>query len=831
MADGQSQGTRFQQIYMVGHAHLDPVWLWQWTEGYQEARATVRAAVQLLAEDPDYVFTLEQMAVLEWVRESEPDLFDQVRELVKAGRIAMVGGWWVEPDCNLPCLEAFIRHGLIGQRYLLEHFGGIAATGLNSDPFGHSAALPQVLKGHRLNGYCFLRPGPHETEMAETFFTWVGHDGSAVPAYRIPHEYCSPGGDIDAHVESAVAKTAPGVSETGMIFYGVGNHGGGPTRQNLHSLARMDAEGTYGRLVPAGPGRIFAEARDTGRPLPEWRGELQRHAAGCYAAHSEIKRLNLRAEAALLEAERYATLSARLDGVSYPAARMDAAWKDLLFNQFHDILPGSSIEQAYEDAAHDLGGVIATAGKITNRALQVRASKVEVPLDDTTQPILLFNPHPYSVRVPVEFEVGFNSPDWCLRTEAGQAVPAQSIQMEAIVHGMNRLRNARVRFLADVPALGHALYRFHPEPEPAAEPEVRVDEDSLTMQNAHLRVRIDPDTGWLASCVRLSDGLEFAPEGGAPHTVVSEDASDTWGHRVETYVTPGESFVVEKISVVEDGPVSAAIRVISRCGASRLTEVYRLHADHPALELGVEVDWREQCKVMKLRFPTRLDPDVARYGMQNGYVERPADGMEYPGQRWVSIADDGGRFAVINDAKYAYDCSGGDIGITAARSPVYAWHDPRELSPEEHYKYQDQGIQRFRCLIVADDGSAPLDRLADTLVMPVRVMPESFHSGTGPARQGHVSGLEDLEDVALTALKPWEGGEDATILRLASNADKPREVRLTLDFLGDRALETTLGAFQVRTFLVPADATEDIREVDMLEFPADQALPYLSERV
>jgi len=358
-----------------------------------------------------------------------------------------------------------------------------------------------------------------------------------------------------------------------------------------------------------------------------------------------------------------------------------------------------------------------------------------------------------------------------------------------------------------------------------------VDPDSLTMENAHLRVRIDPKTGWLASCTRLSDGFDFAPEPGAAHTVVSDDPSDTWGHRVESYAGPGANFAVEDVTVIEEGPVTAAIRVTARCGESRLIETYMLHAGQAALELRVELDWRERCKVMKLRFPTGLSPEVARYGMQNGFVERPADGLEYPGQRWVAINDGGARFAVINDAKYAYDCSGGDIGITAARSPVYAWHDPRELSEAEHYKYQDQGLQRFRCLIVADDGSAPLDRLADTLVMPPRVMAESFHDGTVAPRQGHVSGLEAVPDVAMSALKPWEEDAEATILRLASNADAPREVRLTLDFLGGRVLEAKLAPFQIRSFLVPADPERAIREVDLLEVSPEQPLPLLSDRV
>jgi len=826
------EAPRFERVYMVGHAHLDPVWLWRWTEGYQEGRAMVHAAVKLIGENDAYVFTLEQMAVLDWIRESDPALFQRTKELVAEGRIAMVGGWWVEPDCNLPCLEAFVRQGLVGQRFLMEHFGGIAGVGLNADPFGHTAALPQILRGHRLAGYCFLRPGPHETPMAETAFTWVGHDGTSIPAYRIPHEYCSSGAAIDNHVDAAISKIAPSVTGEAMVFYGVGNHGGGPTRRNLESLAEIDASGRHGRLEPAGPARFFASIARRGVDLPVWKGELQRHAAGCYAAHSGIKRLNLQAENALLEAERYATLAARAD--SMDDAALDDAWKAVLFNQFHDILPGSSIEIAYEDSAHQLGGAIAAGHRVTNRALQIRAGRIGIPLDEATQPILVFNPHPFPVTAPVEIEAAFRAGPWTLRTEDGEAVTFQEIRKDAQVWDHDTLRglfHRRLRFVADLPAFGHALFRLHAQ-EAHETATATATAEGHVLRNDHLEVEIDPATGWVARCVRLSDGRDFAPPAGKPRTVVIDDESDTWGHRVESYVRPGESFRVESVAIEEAGPVSAAIRVTSRHGASRLSEVFRLHAGVPHLEIRVEVDWREHGKLMKLRFPSSIRTDTARYAIQNGFVDRPADGMEYPGQRVVSVTDasTGAGLAVINDAKYAYDCVDGDIGITAVRSPVYAWHDPRELQPGTHYSYHDQGIQRFTCLVqpLGAESPDPL-RLADTLTMPPRVMLESFHDGDLPASVANISGLDEAPDVAITAIKPWEDDRSATVIRLANHADDRRSVDLALHFLAGRRLATELAAFQVATFVIPVEG--EPFEVDLIELTPDTDVPVLSRDV
>lgn len=826
---------RFDRIYMVGHAHLDPVWLWRWTEGYQEARATLAAAVKLLGENPDYVFTMEQMAVLEWVRESEPELFDTVRGLVADRRIAMVGGWWVEPDCNLPCLEAFVRHGLIGQRYLLEHFGGIACVALNSDPFGHAATLPQIFEGHRLEAYCFLRPSPHETEMPYSHFEWAGIGGASIATYRIPHQYCQGYEDITEHMHGCVEHIGQDVSGEAMIFYGVGNHGGGPTRRNLESLAELDGEGLFGELTMAGPHRYFVE-NPTGahEALPVWNGELQRHAAGCYAAHSGIKRLNLRAEAALLEAERFATIAARLHGVDYPAAALDDAWKALLFNQFHDILPGSAIAEAYEDAEAQLGGVIATAQSVSNRSMQIIARDIGIAEDEETQPILLFNPNGFAVDATVEVELSFLPGEWVLSDENGKETPWQRIGAHATMREVDSFRNRlrrRIAFRAEVPALGHKLYRLRRVATATTPAGAGASVRDLTLQNEHLRITIDPKTGWLAELTTLADNRDFAPTPGSAHTVVSEDASDTWGHGVESYVLPGTGFEVESITVEDAGPVRASIRVNLRHGQSTLSELFILDAGSRHLEIRSELDWHEKLKLLKLRFPSSIRSDTALYQLQYSDIERPTDGKEYPGQRWVSVADDNSRLTVINDSKYAYDCVNGDIGITAARSPVFAWHDPQRLDPDAHYRYQDQGFQQFTCYVLphGTDDIASANRLAEQLIHAPKAMFESFHDGKTAAERHLIEGLDQTVDVQLTAIKPHEDDPQATVFRLVNNGAEPATARFTAGLLGGREVVAELAPGQIKTIIVPAEGPTF--ETDLLEFEFDRDLPKLSEGV
>ena len=254
-----------KRLHMIGNAHIDPVWLWQWPEGYQEVRATFQSAVDRLDDYPEYVFTCDSSLFFSWVEESDPALFERIRAHVRSGRFQVIGGWWIEPDCNIPGGESFVRQALYGQRYLHETFGVTATTGANIDSFGHNATIPQVLAKSGCDSYVFLRPGPKEKELP-ALFRWESPDGSFVRAYRIPHEYLAPKDDIGEHVETAVG-TLPDDGEEWAVFYGVGNHGGGPTIANLEQIRTMGLQpsslraffdGVNGRELPDGSRRATA---------------------------------------------------------------------------------------------------------------------------------------------------------------------------------------------------------------------------------------------------------------------------------------------------------------------------------------------------------------------------------------------------------------------------------------------------------------------------------------------------------------------------------------------------------------------------------------------
>src|SRR3954454_6509800 len=488
---------RERVLHMIGNAHIDPVWLWQWPEGYQEVRATFQSAIDRLDEYPDFVFTCDSSLFFEWVEESDGSLFERIRERIAEGRIQVVGGWWIEPDCNIPCGESYVRQALYGQRYLHDRFGITATTGANLDSFGHNASIPQILRGSGIDSYVFLRPGPREKDMEAPLFWWEAADGSRVLAYRIPHEYCASRDDLGDHVEQSVA-TLPDDAPELAVFYGVGDHGGGPTRANLDSIAQLNAAGGGPQLKLSSLRAFFdAVTRDD---LPVWRGELQYHAPGCYTTHSGIKRWNRRAENLLQRAEKWSAIADSLGAQAYPLRELREAWELLLFNQFHDTLAGTSIEPAYEDARDQIGHATSIAALAFNRAVQSIARQIDIPFEEGSWPLLVFNSHPWRLRTDVELEYNWLTRDGVHLADAhGTAVPLQ-LTRSLTTMSSNR---ARLVFPADVPPLGYRVYTIRAGGAP---PRPQLAATGTTLENEHVLLEIDPRTGGIARLVHRPTG-------------------------------------------------------------------------------------------------------------------------------------------------------------------------------------------------------------------------------------------------------------------------------------------------------------------------------------
>lgn len=798
-------------LHMIGNAHIDPVWLWQWQEGFHEVHATFRSALDRMNEYDDFLFVSSAAQYYEWIEHSDPAMFAEIKQRVAEGRWEIVGGWWIQPDCNIPSGESFVRQALYAQRYFKEKFGVTARVGYNVDSFGHAGTLPQILKKSGLDYYVFMRPSPPEKGLPGRLFWWESDDGSRVLTFRIMFEYLTWGKEISQHVLRSAEELKAPVNDL-MCFYGVGNHGGGPTKDNIESIQHLNSDPDYPTLIFSTPQRYFSVVEAQNLPLPVVHDDLQHHASGCYAAHSGIKQWNRQAENSLIAAEKFCTIATWVASQPYPAD-FAHAWKGVLFNQFHDILAGTSLESAYEDARHLFGESMAIAGRNRNYATQALAWKINIPHEEGARPIVIFNPHAWESRVNVEDEIGPVRANDVLLDDEGSEVAYQTVQSEATAGGRKRLC-----WIANLPPFGYRTYRLVPREKRTEFPQIEASD--TTIQNVRFRLEIDPETGCIKSLRdKLRDLEVFA--GPAAKPVVIDDESDTWSHSTYAFDHVIGEFKAQSVRLAEHGSVKAIIRVISAWGNSKLIQDFALHRDLNQIDVAVTVDWREQMKMLKLRFPVHLHFHKVTYETSYGSIERFANGEENPGQNWVDVSGTAREAGVVygcsilNDAKYSFDVNNRDIGMTVLRSPIYAHHDPAVPQLDGHYSYIDQGIQRFHYTILPHDGSweyaGTARRAAELNQCPVVL---NVTSHPGPLPQSSSFAAIEPDNLILSVIKQWEDGDDL-IIRAYETAKIATNARIRVL---DREFEADFGAAEIKTFRVPRDPAQPVVETNMLEW-------------
>ena len=806
-----------KQLHMIGNAHLDLAWLWNWQEGFGEVKATFLSALQRLEEFDGFIFTSSSAQYYSWVEENSPELFEQIKRRVKEGRWVICGGWWVQPDCNLPCGESFVRQGLHAQQYFYSRFSITARVGYNVDSFGHNGGLPQILNKSGLDSYMFLRPGTHEAKLPAGPFLWEGVDGSRVTACRIPVAYASVD-RLAKHIQETM-DVFPEGAEHFLCFYGVGNHGGGPTIENIRYIMEHAQIADDCRMVFSSPSRYLSLAAKG--DLTVHHGELQHHAVGCYSAVSGVKALNRKAEHSLLAAEKFSVLSQMLLK-SFSLQRLESAWEQLLTCQFHDILAGAAIREVCDAAVSWLGGVCAQADRSANHALQAVSFAVNIPYADNCQPLVVFNPHSWPVRTVIAHEKGTTGnagiPFPCRVTDSrGKAVVSQFLRAQAQLEDRRR-----IAFLAELPPLGYETFYIIGDssakipPKPDSRP-VHV------LENAYIRAELCPDTGALISLFDKTDHVELL-RGPSALFLARTDTTDTWSHKAASYGGNACPATLMGIYRLEDGPLLESVMAIYRYGGSLIRQTFTLRADVPILEAAVSINWQESLTVLELSFSAALSDPHASWEIPYGAIERPVNGHEEPMQSWVDITglDRTGRargLAVTNNGRYAAHTDGSTLGITVLRSPVYAFHDPYRLpDPIETYDITDNGLQEFRYQLIPHSGSWQDGKVVQEALLlnqPAVKAAETFHAGPLPAAHSGFSVSE--ENIIVSCLKPAYDG-DGFILRMYEAYGRDTEAVIRLPLSGQE-LTVHFSPFEVRTFRLDPDGSREPVECTMTEFP------------
>lgn len=817
-----------KKFYLVGNAHLDPVWQWQWQEGSAEAKATIRSALDRMKEFKEFRFVCSSASVYQWVEEFVPEMFDEIKERIKEGRFIVVGGWHVQPDCNMPSGEAFARQSLYAQRYFYNKFGVTAKVGYDVDSFGHNFMLPQILKKSGMDSYIMMRPDPREKKLDHDVFEWVSPDGSSVTTCRILDPYCFKFEDTE-RLEQRFAfleENEKTESDALPFFYGVGNHGGGPTIKNLEVLREFQSKHPDAKLIYSDLHDFFEYIRSSDVKIPEFHDDLQHHAAGCYSTVSKIKKNIRKAETGLSAAESYGVLANKLCGKNFRNEKFAEAWKNVCFCHFHDSMDGCSIKEVYDDADYMLGQAKNTAAVEENNALQTISWAIKTKEKENGLPIIVFNPHGFEVSQTISI----NAQKAHIYDCFGQEIPSQRV--------LSTTRECYWRddtiFRANVPALGYAVYYAdgdlpkYDSPDRNAcninseNPNVTAtnwngymtanEHGGTVLENEIYRIQFELYSGYITSWIDKRTGNEIITNRAAIPTVIDEYYHDTWSHAKNFFTDEMARFSDAKVSVIENGPVRATVKVVNKYNDSVLTQYFSLTSGSDKLEVKANIDWHEKYKMLKISWPMAVENPKAYYEIPFGVIERPADGEEEPGINWTAVKGDNGGFALVNNNTYSSSVRDGTIYHTILRSPIYGDHGgPRSDESE----FTDQGRFDFNYTIMpVKDNWTEVTREGKKLNKPLTNIIETWHDGK--LSDTPYSGLKiDKDNVMMSAIKRSEDNT-GLIIRVYETTGKQTGFTASGDLL-PYELKSTITPWSVQTYYLK-DNTEEWQEVLLTEF-------------
>jgi alpha-mannosidase len=793
---------RQKVLHIVGHSHIDAAWLWPWRDGADTVLTTFRSALNRIAETPGFCYSHSSSAHYRWVESTDPSMFAEIQQRIREGRWEVVGAWPVEPDCNIPSAESFVRHALYGKDYCRRALGVDVKIGFNPDSFGHAAGLPTILKRAGYEYYVFMRPQEHEMKLPLLFW-WEGPDGSRVLVSRIWRNY-----DADASYVRAAATEAfaPGFDRA-TLFLGVGDHGGAVTKQQIRQILEMQKDPALPELRFSTLREFFTavESSPAFASLPVVKGELQHHARGCYSAYGDGKYLNRRAERWLGEAETVSLLAGLSAGRPYPSQDFAEAWWKVLFCQFHDMMAGTSLYSDYQDVRDSVGYACEVAHTSKVGALEMMAKRVDLS-SVAEGAVFLFNPLPWERKALVEMYADDNpagdSPITHLRSENGVRIPLQwrpSASMSTFV--------PRLSAWVDLPPCGYKVFELAHGDPPAGE--------------AYGGLAAISESGFGISSLKAEDGTELLA--GPVGLVVIGDTSDTWAHGISQFRLELGRPTLLSSTLIENGPVTRVTRQRARWQESEIVLDIAQFAGLDFVELRFVVDWREKEQMLKLEIPTALAQPAVYAKVPGQVLERRTNGEEEPYQDWAAvqgnIGNAGYTVALLNNSTYSYDCLNGLFRTVLIRSAPFARHNPGTVPHNDNNAWQDQGRQERTFWLLGGRGAWPdfaLDRRAEELQTPAEYVMDSAHHGTEP-REKSMLAIEP-RNVWVLAIKQAEHLSGATILRIQERSGTATQATLKSAVLG---LDHTvpLAPWELKTLLVkPMQGRRaEIQEVSLLE--------------
>lgn len=804
------------KVHLIGNAHIDIAWLWRIYETVLVARNTFDTVIKNQDEYPELHFAQSQALAYEWIEKKYPELFKDIKRRIKEGRWEVVGGMWVEPDCNLISGESWVRQILYGKKYFKEKFGLNINTGWNVDSFGYNWNMPQFYMKSGIDRFVTQKIWWNDTTVFPYYiFWWQGVDGTKLLSYFPPEGYTSRV-KINGVADNITKYEATTGYKKSLILYGIGDHGGGPNREILNRVRGYNKLYISPDFIHSKAGTFLDKVKgDLKNTIPVWNDELYlEYHRGTYTTQGAVKKGNRKSEVNVGVGEKLASISSLL-GLDYPKEDLEAAWKYILTNQFHDILPGSSITPVYRDAAEWYKKAGRKIGKITKKnqefiAKQIDTSNVE------GQPIVVFNPMSWqrSDLVKVAVEGKKDSAYKVMDVATGQEIPS------ALDYCPTH-EQLTLSFIArDVPSFGYKTFAVTEGKGEEHASDIKA--EGTVLENAFYRLEVNPATGNIKSLVNKKLNKEFVAEGKEANVLqVYEDRPQDWDAWNIGYT--GRMWELNKaddVTLVSVNPVYAVLKVkktflglskdryspTDEFPSSYFTQYIVLYSNLPRIDIKTEADWWEDHMFLKAAFPVAVTSDKATYEIPFAAIQRTTKRetlwekarFEVSALKWADLSEEGFGVSLLNDSKYGHDIAGNVMKISLLRAPT--WPDPMA----------DRGKHSFVYSLYPHAGgwqTADTVKRGAELNSPLLTVKTCKHKGQLPVSSSFFA--VDSDSVILDGVKiAEEKGSNALVFRLYESEGAAGKAKLTFFKTPKTIVETNLIEERIRPLGINGSAVD-----------------------
>jgi len=794
-----------KKLHLLCNAHLDPVWLWRRDEGIAEAIATFRVAADFCERYEGFVFNHNEALLYEWVEEYEPDLFARIQRLVREGKWVIMGGWYLQPDCVMSSGESLFAQIELGRTYFQEKFGVAPTTAIGLDCFGHSRGLVQILEKSGYDSYLFCRPAHYFSGD----FLWEGFDGSRVLAHGAGGSggYGSLKGEALDKIKSYLAKHS--ADEIGLCLWGVGNHGGGPSRMDLEDINRFMGE-TEMEILHSTAEQYMADIDRTA--LPVVRESLCPSMVGCYTSMGRIKQANRRLENSIAATEKMMSYAEMNGAPCFDCAELKKAKKALAFCQFHDVLPGSSVKAVEDDSLRTFAYGEEIVDRLASKAF-FRLCAGQASAREGEIPVMAFNPHPYPIEGEFEVEFLLQNQNWNedeitlaeVFDENGNALPTQNEKPQCTFN-LDWVKHVSFRATLAPASVSRFNCRLHVAKKEIS-PTLPDHADSICVENSRMKVAISRKTGLIERYE--IDGVSLLLPSGMIE--VYRDNEDPWGMQVESFAEREGTFSLmsdreantfigypeerhPNVRIVEDGDVRMRVQVFFSYGRSVAVVEYTIPKAGDYIDVEIRILFNEANKMVKYHLASSVEGvpmGETAFGCQTLFD----DERESVFHKWCGIQGKERSLYVLNRGTYAGSFTSSDIKLSLLRTPVFAAHPiyDRQIAPHDRsLDHIDMGERQFAFRITAEPYVA---RAAQVYNEPPRLL-SFFPSGEGERRESAI--LLDAPDVLLSSLKKDSMGYT---VRLFNSTDMPREAMLTLPAL-QKNLQLHFEKYEIKTLRI-----------------------------